>query len=132
MKEVVRQLNGDKGEDDTMWDRREGRIWCIYSIHITYALYKLFSRCMEHALHLGAGHFIQVVSPTSGHILVKKIKKVFHDAELDDDNIDLDVLGSDLGGDDSDNNDDDSEAAEFSVRDTIGKCLALVKQVSTV
>jgi len=87
---------------------------------------------MEHALHLGAGHFIQVISPTSGRILVKKIKKVFHDAELDDDNIDLDVLGSDLGGDDSDNNDDDSEAAEFSVRDTIGKCLALVKQVSTV
>ena len=39
---------------------------------------------MEHAIHLSAGHFIQVVSPTSAHILVKKIKKAFHDAQLDD------------------------------------------------
>jgi hypothetical protein len=93
---------------------------------------------MEHALHLGAGHFIQVVSPRSGRILVKKIKKAFHDAELDDDNIDFDALEADLGGDNNDADDDDdddnaaSEAAEFSVGDTIGKSLALVKQVSTV
>ena len=57
---------------------------------------------MEHALHLGAGHFIQVVSPRSGRILVKKIKKAFHDAELDDDNIDFDALEADLGGDNND------------------------------
>ena len=93
---------------------------------------------MEHALHLGTGHFIQVVSPRSGHILIKKIKKAFHNAELDDDNIDFDALEADLGGDnnnaDDDDNDDNaaSEAAEFSVGDTIGKSLALVKQVSTV
>jgi hypothetical protein len=93
---------------------------------------------MEHALHLGAGHFIQVVSPRSRRILVKKIKKAFHDAELDDDNIDFNALEADLGGDNNDADDDDdddnaaSEAAEFSVGDTIGKSLALVKQVSTV
>ena len=93
---------------------------------------------MEHTLHLGAGHFIQVVSPRSGRILVKKIKKAFHDAKLDDDNIDFDALEADLGGDNNDTDDDDdddnaaSEAAEFSVGDTIGKSLALVKQVSTV
>ena len=93
---------------------------------------------MEHALHLGTGHFIQVVSPRSGRILVKKIKKAFHDAELDDDNINFDALEADLGGDNNDADDDDndnnaaSEAAEFSVGDTIGKSLALVKQVSTV
>ena len=93
---------------------------------------------MEHALHLGAGHFIQVISPRSGHILIKKIKKAFHDAKLDDDNIDFDALEADLGGDNNDADDDDdddnaaSEAAEFSVGDTIGKSLALVKQVSMV
>jgi len=87
---------------------------------------------MEHTLYLGAGHFIQVVSPTSGRILVKKIKRAFHDAELDDNNINSDVLGSDLVGDDSDNDDDDLETGEFSIEDTIGKSLALIKQVSTV
>ena len=80
---------------------------------------KRFPRCMEHALHLGASHFIQVVSPRSGRILVKKIKKAFHDAELDDNNIDFDALEADLGGDNNDANDDDDddnaalEAAEF-------------------
>src|ERR1700735_5407401 len=94
---------------------------------------------MEHAVHLGAGHFIQVVSLTSACILVKKIKKAFHDAQLDDDNIDFDALEADLGGDDDDNDeaddndeDADDEAADFTVGDTIGKSLALVKQVSTV
>ena len=78
-------------------------------------------------------HFIQVISPRSKHILIKKIKKAFHDAELDDDNIDFDALEADLGGDNNDANDDDNddnaalEAAEFSVGDTISKSLVLVK-----
>ena len=91
---------------------------------------------MEHAVHLSAGHFIQVVLPTSAHILVKKIKKAFCDAQLNDDNIDFNALEADLGGDDDDDNDNaddaDDEAADFTVGDTIGKSLALVKQVSTV
>ena len=104
-----------------------------------------FLRCMEHAIHVDAGHFIQVVSPTSVCILVKRIKKAFHDAQLDNDNIDFDALEADLGGDDdndnaddanneADDNDEDADdkAADFTVGDTIGKSLALVKQVSTV
>lgn len=92
---------------------------------------------MEHAIHLGAGHFIRVVSPTSRRNLVKKIKKAFRDGEFDEDNIDIDTLEADLeGGDDDDDDDNDSDAAfdaaDFSVGDTIGKSLALVKQVSTV
>ena len=90
---------------------------------------------MKHAVHLGTGHFIQVVSPTSVHILVKKIKKAFRDAQLNDNNIDFNALEADLGGDDNDNdNADDAndEAADFTVGDTISKSLALVKQVSTV
>jgi hypothetical protein len=100
---------------------------------IPYASNNQFLRCMEHALHLGAGHFIRVVSPTSGRILVKKIKKAVRDAKLDDDNIDFNVLEADLGGDNSYNDSDESaasEAADFTVGDTIGKSLALVKQVS--
>ena len=96
---------------------------------------------MEHAVHLGAGHFIKVVSPTSAHTLVKKIRKAFRNAQLDDDNIDFDALEADLGGNDDDEQDeddtnnandkaDDEAAADFTVGDTIGKSLALVKQVS--
>ena len=107
---------------------------------------------MEHAIHLGAGHFIRVVSPTSTRVLIKKFKKVSHNAGLDDESINLDALeadpedddddnDNDNDGDDNDDNDNDdngdgdgnkaaSEAAGFSVGDTIGKSLALVKQVS--
>ena len=103
---------------------------------------KQFPRCMEHAVHLGAGHFIKVVSPTSARALVKKIRKAFRDAQLDNDNIDFDALEADLGGDDNNKRDeddtnnagdeaDDEAAADFTVGDTIGKSLALVKQVST-
>jgi len=60
---------------------------------------------MEHAVHLGAGHFIKVVSPTSVQTLVKK-----NNAE---------------------NEADDDAEVDFTVGDTIGKSLALVKQVST-
>ena len=91
---------------------------------------------MEHAVHLGACHFIQVVSPTSAHVLVKKIKKALHDAKIDDTGIDLDTLEADPAdeddNDDDVNDDDASEAEDFSVGDTIGKSLVLVKQVSTI
>jgi len=93
---------------------------------------------MEHAVHLGAGHFIKVVSPTSARTLVKKIRKAFREAQLDDDNIDFDALEADLRGDDDNEQDedgtnnaddeaDDKAVADFTVGDTIGKSLALVK-----
>ena len=118
MKEVARQLNANKGEDDMQWDPIEGRI-----------------RCMEHAVHLGAGHFIRVVSPTSMRALTKKIKKALRNAKLDDDDITLDAdLGDDDDDDDDEDDDDDTASGpgDFTVSDTIGKSLALVKQVSTV
>ena len=91
---------------------------------------------MEHAVHLGACHFIQVVSPTSARVLVKKIKKALCDAKIDDTGIDLDTLEADpTDEDDDDVNVDDnnaSEAEDFSVGDTIGKSLALVKQVNMI
>lgn len=103
-----------------------------------------FPRCIEHAVHLGAGHFIKIVSLTSARILVKKIRKAFHNAQLEDNQIDFDALEADLGGDnnnDNEHNEDDTNNADddeddemtvgFTVGDTIGKSLALVKQVST-
>ena len=88
---------------------------------------------MEHAVHLGACHFIQVVSPTSARVLVKKIKKALCDAKIDDIGIDLNTLEADPADEDDDDNDDNaSEAEDFSVGDTIGKSLMLVKQVSTI
>jgi hypothetical protein len=100
----------------------------------TYLSNDLISRCMEHAIHLGTGHFIQMVSPTSAHALVKKFKKALRKANIDIENIDFDAM-EDLGGDNDDDDDDDDDedaASEISVGDTIGKALALVKQVSTI
>ncbi len=76
----------------------------------------------------------QVVSSMSGHRLVKKIKKALHNAKLDDNNIDFGALEANLGCDDNDkDNDEDNdnnaalEAADYSVGDTIGKSLVLIK-----
>ena len=73
----------------------------------------------------------------SAHALAKEIKKAFHNGELGDDAILVANLGNDDNNNDDDvnNNDGDgnnaaSEAGNFTVGDTIGKSLALVKQVS--
>ena len=59
---------------------------------------KWFSRWMEKAIHLGAGHFIRVVSPTSACTLIMTIWNIFHDAQLDDGNIKFNALEAELGG----------------------------------
>ena len=94
-------------------------------------------RCMEHAIHLGAGHFIKTVSPTSTPALMKKIKRAFHNAQMHGETVDLDALDTGLSGfdeeadngSDQDDDGDDEESPDFGVGDTIGKALALVKQV---
>ena len=63
---------------------------------------------MEHSLHLGAGHFVRGVAPTSSCEILKKAQ---HE----------DVDGAATG--------DDSED-EFEAADSIEKALALVNQVS--
>jgi len=76
----------------------------------------------------------QVVSSMSRHRLIKKIKKALHNAKLDDNNIDFGALEANLRCDDNNKDNDDnaaSEAADYSVGDTIGKSLALIKQAST-
>ena len=94
-------------------------------------------RCMEHSIDLSACHFVQEVSPSSASKLLKKIKKAFEDAEISD-TIDLDTLDSHLTGfdftadeeeGDGDENVPDTDFSQFDIADSIGKALALVKQV---
>jgi len=91
---------------------------------------------MEHAIHLGAGHFIKTVSPTSTPALMKKINRAFCNTQMHDETVNLDALdaglsgfGEEYDGNDQDDDGDDEESSEFGVGDTIGKALALVKQV---
>ena len=94
-------------------------------------------RCMEHSIDLSACHFVQEVSPLSTSKLLKKIKDAFENANISD-TVDLDALDSQLSGfnfaadkegDDQESDDTHANFLEFDVADSIGKALALVKQV---
>jgi hypothetical protein len=66
---------------------------------------------MEHSLHLAAKHFVQAIAPHFG----KKCATSGTDAEGDT-------------AEDNDN-DEDSDGEEIDSRDSLGKAVALVKQV---
>ena len=92
-------------------------------------------RCMEHLIDLCARHFVEQVSPSSTTKLLKKIKKAFGDADISD-TVDLDMLDAQLASFNlaaTDNKeaevDDEALDAKFDVADSVGKALALVKQV---
>lgn len=76
---------------------------------------------MEHSIHLGAGYFIEGVSPTSTSAIVKKTHAVSQN-----------ILQVDDGGDEDDNGDSDDSDDTFDVGDAVGKGLALVKQVCDI
>jgi hypothetical protein len=87
---------------------------------------------MEHSVHLAAGHFITTVSPTSSRRLLNKIRKAYKKAQPND-NVDEELaeLDEEDGdeGDEGDKDGEDEEGTNFDLSDTIGKALALVKQV---
>lgn len=95
---------------------------------------------MEHSIDLAACHFIQDVSPSSTQKIVKKLKHALKDVAIDD-AVDLDALDAHLtaGGFDScedsegeGNGDRDGDIFNnFDIADSVGKALALVKQVSS-
>lgn len=72
--------------------------------------------CMEHAIHLCAGHFILDLSPSSVSSIIKKMRK-FKSTEAEQ------------LQEESDDSDEDDEDTLFTSGDAIGKGLALVKQV---
>jgi len=77
---------------------------------------------MEHSLHLGAGHFVKGVAPTSSHNILKKRPKL---ADLEDD-----LADTDNGVDDGEGEDGEEEGeGGFEIADSIGKALVLVNQV---
>jgi hypothetical protein len=88
---------------------------------------------MEHSIDLSAKHFVNAVAPSSTRKLLKKMKNAFDGVELDDD-LDLDALDARLAECDLDDVEDDEEASgeSFDMGNSIGKALALVKQVSVL
>jgi hypothetical protein len=70
---------------------------------------------MEHSINLAAGHFAQVIAPTSSSQLLKRLKCVLDRADNDDDE-DLDGLDAaieqELGGNTGDDADADAEEAD--------------------
>jgi hypothetical protein len=92
---------------------------------------------MEHFIDFAACHFVQEVSPSSTSTLLKKIKKAFEGADISD-TIDLDELDSRFAGFNFSSNEEegggdedvlDVDFSQFDIADSIGKALALVKQV---
>lgn len=85
---------------------------------------------MEHAVNLGASHFISTVSPTPATGIIKKVHAALKKA--DGGPIDLDDLDAELGRGDDDDSGDDDDDDQFGVGDASGKALALVSQVSSI
>jgi hypothetical protein len=91
---------------------------------------------MEHSLHLGAGHFVKGVAPTSSRKILKKVQRIVQNARengaYDLDELDTELADIEDGGEDGDGNEitDEDSGAEYEVADSIGKALALVNQVS--
>jgi hypothetical protein len=81
-------------------------------------------RCMEHSIHVGGGHFIRGVGPTSSRNCRKKGKAAANPSGMDSDG------GGASGDEDDTGNANDDGVAEFDAGDTVGKALALVTQVS--
>jgi hypothetical protein len=100
---------------------------------------------MEHSLHIASKHFVEAMAPVSPISIRKKVKAALvmarNNGELDLDEfdkalsaIDLENVGDQGDGDsDGDGNGDgdgaDGDDDDFTPGDSLGKALALVKQV---
>lgn len=106
----------------------------ILLICISVDLLVWIYRCIEHSLHLGAGHFIEDVAPTSGCAVLKKVHEGLINACADDNgDFNTDQLNDKLTGYKNVEDEDDKEGEDgepFTVSDIVGKALALVTQVN--
>jgi hypothetical protein len=89
---------------------------------------------MEHSLHIAAKHFVEAVAPATPTTIRKKVnsalKKAHKNGHLDLDNIDTVLSAINGDGDDEDDEDDEGDI-NFTSGDSLGKAIALVKQVYT-
>jgi hypothetical protein len=76
------------------------------------------------SVHLGAGHFVEGVSPTSRSAIMKKVWHAPQNASIDDAGL------SDDNSSDPDSG-DEGDGGDFDVGDAVGKALALVNQVGS-
>jgi hypothetical protein len=89
------------------WDPVQRRVRYSILTHVCKCMITDYVHsCMEHSLHLAAGHFIAEIGPTAAAEVIKKVRG----ATVEDDN--------------------EGEDTEFDIADTLGKALALVQQVS--
>jgi hypothetical protein len=87
---------------------------------------------MEHSVDLSAHHFIQEISPSTAWKVIAKNKVVLQDADLNSDLDNLDTRLADFGSeglDDSDESKANNHGVILDIADSVGKALALVKQV---
>jgi hypothetical protein len=129
MKATARQID----PDELWWDPIERRVRCV-PVYLLLAWVNRVSQhlsCMEHAIHVSAGHFIKGVGPTSSRKILKKVKVASRYAGGDSDDEDVDAFGAHSDSDEGDDDDGDgtTRAIEFDAGDTVGKALALVTQV---
>jgi hypothetical protein len=86
---------------------------------------------MEHSLHIASKHFVEAVAPASPTSIRKKVKAALAKAR-DNGELDLDEFNealTSIGAGDPGNADDDNDNSDFTPGDSLGKALALVKQV---
>ena len=81
-------------------------------------------QCMEHLIHMGGGHFIREVGPTSSQNSHKKGKAATNPSSMDS------YGGGASGNKGNIGNTNDDGIAEFDAGNTVGKALTLVTQVS--
>ena len=88
---------------------------------------------MEHSLHLAAKHFVEAVAPASSSTIRKKVKDALkrsrHNGEVDLDEFDDEL--SQINVEELVEDGDMDSGDEFNPGDSLGKAIALVKQVSS-
>ncbi|KAJ7443312.1 hypothetical protein FB451DRAFT_1190218 [Mycena latifolia] len=77
------------------------------------------SRCLEHAVHLGAGHFISDVSPMSAKAVLAKVKKMKAPLLKDNPDLDLNELNELLQDDEAEEDENEADADEFAAGDAV-------------
>jgi hypothetical protein len=89
---------------------------------------------MEHAIHVSASHVIKSVSLAPSAAILKRIRSTIKQALDNNANPDLDQVDANLAtlqlNSGSNNEDESDNNQDFGSGDTVGKALALVKQVS--